>query len=384
MKLVRLSVGLALIAALVCLAAPARAEEIILKNGEKIVGTIVGYEKDMFRVETEYGIALVRKDKVASIQVNKPDAAKSSPEAPKRESTERAGAKPATPAAPEAAPVAPPGAAGASTNRKSPSTNSDSPAAMAPAVSQAPPSATPVLQAKPPAPPPSAPGPEVAPTVSPVAAPAIANHQAPITNSPPPVAMAPAAAPKPPPPPPPPPVSHPLDVPMPAHLQEHVDGNTYFSDTFQFAMFKPPDWKIYEGVPKETGSGIMAMGTEDEQTLLIVDRQVWSGTPKLSSDQVEANLRQTYQEYQRISEDAIECDGQTATRRTFSGVLDGAEWHGVAVHVIHGNTVFGIIGLTSAETFQFQQAIFNKVIRTFHFLTPATPSAALPTANPAP
>ena len=138
---------------------------------------------------------------------------------------------------------------------------------------------------------------------------------------------------------------------MPAHLQEHVDGNTYFSDTFQFSMFKPPDWKIYEGVPKETGSGIMAMGTEDEQTLLIVDRQVWSGTPKLTSDQVEAKLRQTYQEYRRISEDAFECDGQTATRRTFTGVLDGAEWHGVAVHVIHGNMVFGIIGLTSAETF---------------------------------
>ena len=218
--------------------------------------------------------------------------------------------------------------------------------------------------------------------VSPVAAPAIGN-QSPITNSPSPVAMAPAT-PKQPPAPPPPPVSHPLDVPMPAHLQEHVDGNTYFNDSFQFSMFKPPDWKIYEGVPKETGTGIMAMGTEDEQTLLIVDRQVWSGAPKLTSDQVEATLRQTYQEYNGISQESVECDGQTATRQTFSGVLDGAEWHGVAVHLIHGNMVFGIIGLTSAETFQFQEAIFNKVIRTFHFLTPSTPTSALPTTNPAP
>jgi hypothetical protein len=185
-----------------------------------------------------------------------------------------------------------------------------------------------------------------------------------------------------PPAPPPPPVSHPVDVPLPAHLHDHVNGNTYFSDTFQFSMYKPPDWKIIEGVPKETGSGIMAMGTEDEQTLLIVDRQVWSGIPKLTSDQVEARLRQTYQEYQRISEDAIQCDGQAAVRRIFTGVLDGAEWHGVAVHVIHGNMVFGIIGLTSADTYQFQEAIFNKVIRTLHFLTPATPAAALPTTNP--
>jgi hypothetical protein len=173
-------------------------------------------------------------------------------------------------------------------------------------------------------------------------------------------------------------------VPLPAHLEEHVDGNTYFSDTFQFSMFKPPDWKIYEGVPKETGSGIMAMGTEDEQTLLIVDRQVWSGTPKLTSDQVEAKLRQTYQEYTRVSEEAFVCDGQTATRRTFTGVLDGAEWHGMAVHVIHGNMVFGIIGLTSAETFQFQEAIFNKIIKTLHFANPAGPTAALSPANPAP
>ena len=126
------------------------------------------------------------------------------------------------------------------------------------------------------------------------------------------------------------------------------------------------------------------MGTEDEQTLLIVDRQVWSGTPQLTSDQVEARLRQTYQEYRRVSEGSFECDGQTATRRTFTGVLDGAEWHGVAVHVIRGNTVFGIIGLTSAETFQFQEAVFNKIIRTLHFVTPTDPTAALPVVNPAP
>ena len=170
---------------------------------------------------------------------------------------------------------------------------------------------------------------------------------------------------------------------MPAHLQEHVDGTTYFSDTFQFSMFKPPDWKIFEGVPRETGSGIMAMGTDDDQTLLIVDRQVWSGTPQLTSDQVEARLRQTYQDYKRVSEEPLELDGMTATRRTFTGLLDGTEWHGVAVHVIHGNMVFGIIGLTSAETFQFQESVFNKIIKTFHFLPSPNPAAVPAAANPA-
>jgi hypothetical protein len=273
MKLGRITSGLLALGVLMGAAAPISAEEITLKDGQKIVGTIVGYEKDMFRVETAYGIALVRKDKVASIQVTRTDPT-----------------SPPTPQRPDPKPLI-----------------------VAPAHTEAAPE-----------------------------------------------------------PPPAPPASHPVDVPIPAHLQEHVDGNTYYSDTFQFSMFKPPDWQIYEGVPKETGSGIMAMGTEDEQTLLIVDRQVWSGTPRLTSDQVEAKLRQTYQEYHRISEEDIVCDGETATRRTFTGVLEGTEWHGVAVHVIHGNVVFGIIGLTSAETFQFQEAIFNKVIKTLHFQTPPT------------
>ena len=143
-------------------------------------------------------------------------------------------------------------------------------------------------------------------------------------------------------------------------------------------MYKPPDWKVYEGLPKETGSGIMAMGTEDEQTLLMVDRQVWSGTPKLTSSESDAKLRETYQEYRLISEEPFVCDGKTATRRSFTGILEGAEWHGVAVHVIQGDMVFGITGLTVAETYQFQEAIFNKIFKTLHFQTPPSPLTASP------
>ncbi len=353
MNLLRIIVGLWLIVSPFVALYPLCAEEIILKNGQKIVGTIVGYEKDMFRVETDYGIALVRKDKIASIQVSKPDATATDSPAPPRAATKIIEAKPASVAAvPEAAPTRRP---------------------------LAPPSPSPVnftvempMSSKPPALPPQPPPPPAIHLPDPVylAKGALL----------PPQGLSPVITDR----LPPPPVSHPLDVPMPANLQEHVDGNTYFSDTFQFSMFKPPDWKIYEGVPKETGSGIMAMGTEDEQTLLIVDRQVWSGAPKLTSDQVETKLRQTYQDYHRISEDTFECAGQPATRRTFTGVLDSAEWHGVAVHVIHGNMVFGIIGLTSAETFQFQEAIFNKIIKTFHFSPPSSPTTPLPITDPAP
>ena len=49
------------------LAVAARGEEFIMKDGTRIVGRIVAYEKDSFRVETSFGEAIVYKDKVAKI-----------------------------------------------------------------------------------------------------------------------------------------------------------------------------------------------------------------------------------------------------------------------------------------------------------------------------
>jgi len=352
MKLARIAV-LLLAVSLIAGASSVRGEEITLKDGQKIVGTIIGYENDMFRVETDFGIALIRKDKVVSIQVNA-----SGPSA----------AKPRSASYPSPDPG--PTTKNAQISEKS--------AAISAPKTPPEPAKNPIpasITAKPLAPPNASTQTVVPPPMTTNAAapaPVVGKAQAPQ-----PVPSKPVTAPLPTPVvPTPPPVSHPIDAPLPAHIHELVDGNTYFNDTFQFSMFKPPDWKIFEGVPKETGSGIMAMGTDDEQTLLIVDRQVWSGAPRLTSDEVEANLRQTYQEYHRISEENFPCDGQVATRRTFTGMLDGVEWHGVAVHVIHGNTVFGIIGLTSAETFQFQESIFSKIVKTLHFQAPPAPASA--------
>ena len=47
------------------------AEELTLQDGKKISGTIVGFENGMFKVETEFGFALIRKDKVQSIDFGK-------------------------------------------------------------------------------------------------------------------------------------------------------------------------------------------------------------------------------------------------------------------------------------------------------------------------
>lgn len=47
-----------------------RADELKLKDGTKIVGAIVGFEENSFKVKTSFGIAIVLKDQVASISMS--------------------------------------------------------------------------------------------------------------------------------------------------------------------------------------------------------------------------------------------------------------------------------------------------------------------------
>jgi hypothetical protein len=293
-------------------ASPARAEEIRLHNGQKIVGTIVGFENGMFRVETEFGFALIRKDRIRTISFGT---------AGTKEAGEKSGERKSAAPTPKLMPSLPEKASAASSEAPKPAAQSIAPPA------------TPALSA------------------SPVAGPEPASARPATPKAPPPA-----------------PVSQPLEQPLPAEIQERVEGNNYTNDTFHFTMYKPPGWRIHEDVPRETGRAIVAMGPEDEQTLLIVDREVWSGPPDLKRDTTETNLRSTYQDYQRLSESPMQLDGRPAVRRDFTGLMEGVEWHGVSVRVTEGDTVFGILGLTSAETFQFQQALLNKIINSFRFL----------------
>ncbi|MGA3293765.1 MAG: hypothetical protein ABSE45_07255 [Candidatus Acidiferrales bacterium] len=67
------------IAALLALAlsSAVRADELKLKDGTKVSGTIVGFEDNSFKVKTSYGYAVVQKDQVVSISMS--DAAKTAP-----------------------------------------------------------------------------------------------------------------------------------------------------------------------------------------------------------------------------------------------------------------------------------------------------------------
>src|ERR1700685_2084156 len=82
-----------------------RADEIKLKDGTKITGTIVGFEENSFKVKTSYGFAVVQKDQVVSIIVS--DTSKKASAGSDHPVPESSTAPPAKPAKAEVAAVTP-------------------------------------------------------------------------------------------------------------------------------------------------------------------------------------------------------------------------------------------------------------------------------------
>src|SRR5580698_3626537 len=242
--------------ALSALARPAFADEIQLKDGKTFYGTIVGYDNKMFKVKTDFGFIYVEKDKIASIIPNKSE-----------------GAQPAA-------------ASGAATNGNSAPANANG-ASAAPTTNSTAKQIAPVQRT---------PQPEVAQSVrasamEPTAEPAMETvavppaprvSSAPVrpqlpANSPKTKAIAPsiksvpegAAAVF---------ATSPTAAPLaPATAEtpvipEEVQGKTYTNHVYGFRMYKAPSWQLIDNAT-ELPNAIVAMGTQNESTLLVVGRE---------------------------------------------------------------------------------------------------------------
>ncbi len=244
------------------LAIPCSADEIKLKDGTKIIGNIVGYEKDSFKVETSYGFALVRKDKVETITVS---------EAPKKGDA----AKPEE-------------------KKEAQQASAPSPAAAAP-----------------------------------------------IRNAPP---------------------AEPV-------IRESVDGTTYTNQTYSFRMYKPPSWRLIEGARKMLPAAVVAFGTSDESTLLVVGRVPARGTLDSQLSATERELRSIYENYSPAEPERTVIAGQPAIQRRFRGTADEREWSGMLIVLGRGPESFTILGMTHSESdlIQIQENVIARAVASLEF-----------------
>ena len=311
-------VALALLSLFITVGA-ARADEIRLKDGTKIIGTIVGFENDSFRVETSYGFALIQKDKVADISIL----------ATKKDSDPKPKANAPAPAPSAAAPSVVPAVA------KEPA---------------APASASPEANA-------------LAPMRSPTnngastSAAAKAEMAAPKVKS---VAAAPA-----------PPVATPAPppAPEPVVIRDEIRGNQYVNLTYGFQMFKPPSWDLIPAARKALPDAVAALGTHDQTTLLVIGREHAKDSLDVQSATTEKALREVYENYRLISSRHLSVAGFPAVEQRLRGTADGRDWSVILLTLLKGSDAYTLLGMTwaNSDLIQVQENVISKTVNSLTF-----------------
>jgi hypothetical protein len=296
-----------------CLCAgAAHADEIRLKDGKKLYGVIVSYEDNMFKVKTDFGFVLVEKDKIASIipdSPGQPAAAKTGTRSPDANEAK------ATP------PAEPPKKDKAAAILTNPNVRPEIPTASRTATD----AKAPALKATAAAPP--------KPTLVATTAP-------------------------PPPPKEEPPANH-----------EEIQGNLYTNHEFAFRMYKAPSWQIIDGAGQTLPNAIVAMGTSNESTLLVVGHEKSKDSLETTAGAVEKRLHDVYDNYRLVSQRKTVVGGQPAVEYRYQGLADEHDWSGTLSVVTHGSEFLTVLGMTFADNdlIQIQENVISRTIASLDF-----------------
>ncbi len=318
---------------------PAHADEIRLKDGKKLYGVIVAYEDNMFKVKTDYGFVLVEKDKIASIVPSTPVSPKIEPSAKKEAAPTTA--KPGGDSQPAAEPAV-------ATSIETPPTPINAGAkTVIPAASEKREKAAAKISN-------AAVRPELpAPVTENAAAPAIGAPKVAATSG----LATPVTAPTP-----------PKEPEAPANREE-IQGNLYKNHTHGFQMYKAPSWNLLDDARQDLPNAIVAMGTSNESTLMVVGQEKTKEPLEAAAATVEKRLREIYTNYRQISQRKSTVGGLPAVEFHYRGQADEHDWSGTLVVISHGTDIFTVLGMTYADSdlIQIQENVIAKAIASVDF-----------------
>ena len=322
-----------------CIAAvPARADEIRLKDGKKLYGVIVSFDDNMFKVKTDFGYVLAEKDKIASIIPVTPAAgsgneaqagAKNATDSTKANGGKQPGAEPAI----------------ASAGGQAPASNVSAKTLVPAADKKNAAQKINTAAVKPELP--------VATSASNPVAPAMKGTPA-TSNAAPPATSAQPAPPKAP------------EVPA---IRENVQGNLYTNYTHGFRMYKAPSWQLIDDARNALPNAIVAMGTSNESTLMVVGREKTKEPLEAAATSVENRLHEVYENYQRVSQHKTVVGGSPAIEFHYRGKADEHDWSGTLVVISRGGDIFTVLGMTYADSdlIQIQENVIAKAIASLSF-----------------
>lgn len=319
----------AILLAFGCLAV--RADELHLKDGTKVIGTIVGYQGSAFRVKTSYGYALVERSSVVSITVTPNSAspekksgaeAKSVAKAEPREQDPKDPPNKADGSEPAALrkPAAQPGATVSNTTSNSTANHSAQPA----------------------------PSNQTAASPAQTSAARASTATSTAVNG-----TAPASAPTP--------------------MRERVLDNLYVNDTYGFQIYRPPDWQVIQGARAALPGSIAALGTSDQSTYLIIGLEAADDTLLAHVTATNDRLADSFDNFRPTALRQTLIAGFPAVEYQFQGMAGNQLWAGTVALVRRGENTYTIFGVTTAtsDLVQIQQNVISRAIASLQFTAQA-------------
>jgi hypothetical protein len=157
--------------------------------------------------------------------------------------------------------------------------------------------------------------------------------------------------------------------PEPPANKEEVQGNLYTNFSHGFRMYKAPSWEIIEDARKALPNAIVAMGTSNESTLMVVGQEQSKDSLDVSANGVEKRLREIYTNYRMLSRRKTVVGGAPAIEYKYVGNADAHDWSGTLVVVSRGADVLTMLGMTHADNdlIQIQENVIARAISSTDF-----------------
>ncbi|MBA0089064.1 MAG: hypothetical protein HRJ53_29080 [Acidobacteria bacterium Pan2503] len=148
-----------------------------------------------------------------------------------------------------------------------------------------------------------------------------------------------------------------------------MTGNLYTNYTHGFRMYKAPSWNLIEEARSALPDAIVAMGTTDESTLMVVGEEKTKDSLDAAASVVEKRLQGVYVNYRRLSQKKMVVGGMPAMEFQYRGKADEHDWSGRLVVISRGKDVLTVLAMTYADSdlIQIQENVIARSISSLDF-----------------
>lgn len=134
-------------------------------------------------------------------------------------------------------------------------------------------------------------------------------------------------------------------------------------------MYKAPSWSLIEEARNALPNAIVAMGTSNESTLMVIGEEKTKDSLDAAAAAVEKRLHDVYANYQRVSQRKSVVGGLPAIEYQYRGKADDHDWSGKLVVIARGKDLLTVLAMTYADSdlIQIQENVISRSIASLDF-----------------